>query len=296
MAEALLRPPPPVSPAGAPPPVRPFLKWAGGKAQLLAAIARRLPDRIEGTYVEPFLGGGAVFFHLRATGRLRGRVLLSDANEPLVRTWVAVRDRVEEVVAALEEHRRRHAADPRGHYYATRAADPGGEAARAARFIYLNKTCYNGLWRVNRAGGFNVPMGRYRNPPILDAGNLRAAAAALEGVGIRCETFEAALRRARAGAVAYLDPPYEPLSATANFTSYTAARFGREEQERLADACVGLRERGAFFLLSNHATPWLKRLYGARSFSVRTVAARRAINSNPGARGTVTELLVTGAP
>jgi len=284
-----------VSPAETRPPVRPFLKWAGGKAQLLAEIARDLPDRVVGTYVEPFLGGGAVFFHLRASGRIPGRVLLSDANEPLVRTWVAVRDRVEEVVAALEEHRRRHAADPRGHYYATRAAEPAGEAARAARFIYLNKTCYNGLWRVNRAGGFNVPMGRYRNPPILDADNLRAAAAALEGVGIRCETFEIALRRARAGSVVYLDPPYEPLSATANFTSYTAARFGREEQERLADACVELRRRGAFFLLSNHSTPWLKRLYGARSFTFRTVAARRAINSNPGARGTVRELLVRGA-
>jgi DNA adenine methylase len=273
---------------------RPFLKWAGGKTQLLGPIERMLPDRIEGTYHEPFLGSGAVFFHLLAEGRLRGGAVLSDANEPLVETWRAVKGRVEEVIDLLARHREAHAGDPRGHYYAVRAEEPGGPAARAARFIYLNKTCYNGLWRVNRAGRFNVPMGRYRDPPILDAENLRAAAEALRDADVLLAPFGDALRRARRGAVAYLDPPYQPLSRTASFTSYTPERFGEEDQVDLADACSALRRRGVRFLLSNHDTPWLRRLYRGRGFAVRAVPARRAINSDPKARGAVKELLVTG--
>ena len=273
------------------PSVHPFLKWAGGKTQLLGPISARLPDPVEGTYHEPFLGSGAVFFHLRAAGRLRGRAVLSDANGPLVETFEAVRDRVDEVVAALAAHRAVHSKE---HYYGVRAEVPRSPAARAARFIYLNKTCYNGLWRVNRAGAFNVPMGRYENPPILDEPNLRAASVALSGVALHHEPFAEAIARVRRGGVVYLDPPYEPLTATANFTSYTKDRFGRADQEALADGCVGLRERGAFFLLSNHDTPWLKALYRARGFSTRSIPARRAINSNPGARGAVRELLVTG--
>jgi len=273
---------------------RPFLKWAGGKTQLLGPIARDLPARIEGTYFEPFLGSGAVFFHLRAEGRVRGRAVLSDANAPLVETWRAVKGRVEEVISHLERHRAAHARDPRGHYYGVRARVPRDPAARAARFIYLNKTCYNGLWRVNRAGRFNVPMGRYRDPPILDAENLRAVSAALRSAVLLLAPFDRALRRARRGDVAYVDPPYQPLSPTANFTSYTAGRFGEEDQVALADACAGLRRRGARFLLSNHDTRWLRGIYGDRGFEVRSVPARRAINSDPSARGAVRELLVRG--
>jgi len=273
------------------PSVHPFLKWAGGKTQLLAPIGAALPDPVEGTYHEPFLGSGAVFFHLRATGRLRGRAVLSDANEALVGTFLAVRDRVDEVVAALAVHRAAHSEE---HYYGVRAATPRSPAAGAARFIYLNKTCYNGLWRVNRSGAFNVPMGRYRNPPILDEPNLRAASAALADVDLHVETFPKALARVRRGGVVYLDPPYEPLTKTANFTSYTRERFGREDQEALADGCLGLRKRGAFFLLSNHDTPWLREVYRERGFAVKSIPARRVINSDPGARGAVRELLVTG--
>ena len=273
-------------------PVRPFLKWAAGKTQLLGPIGERLPDRIAGTYVEPFLGSGAVFLHLWTTGRIRGKVVLADANAPLVEAWHAVRSDVDALVALLAAHREAHARDSAGHYYAVRAELPADPIARAARFIYLNKTCYNGLWRVNRAGKFNVPMGRYKSPPILDEGNLRAVSAALRDATIRCAPFAATLRSARAGAVVYLDPPYEPLTKTANFTSYTAERFGREDQEALADACVALRKRGAEFLLSNHDTPWLRRIYAERKFAVVSVPARRAINSDPKARGAVRELLV----
>ena len=274
------------------PAVRPFLKWAGGKTQLLAPIAAALPRLIDGAYFEPFLGSGAVFFHLRAAGRLHGPVVLSDANGPLVETWRAVQSRVGDVVEALAAHRAAHARDPRGHYYAVRAAEPREPAARAARFIYLNKTCYNGLWRVNRAGRFNVPMGRYRRPPILDEENLRAAAEALRGVEVLHEPYAPVLRRARRGDAAYLDPPYHPLSRTANFTSYTAERFGEEDQEALADLCAVLAGRGVRFLLSNHDVPMLRSLYRERGLLMTSVPARRAINSNPRARGDVGELLV----
>jgi DNA adenine methylase len=275
---------------------KPFLKWAGGKTQLLAPVAARLPERIEGTYFEPFLGGGAVFFHLRAEGRLRGAVRLSDANPLLVAAFVAVRDEPDAVIAHLEEHRARHAADARRHYYAVRADEPATPAARAARLLYLNKTCYNGLWRVNSKGRFNVPIGRYARPSILDEPNLRAASAALAGTSIRCEPFEKALAKATGGDVAYLDPPYEPLNTTSSFTAYTAARFGRDDQERLADACRRLAARGGTFLLSNSDHRFLRDLYRARGFLVETVSARRAINSVAGKRGAVKELLVRPGP
>jgi DNA adenine methylase len=273
------------------PAARPFLKWAGGKTQLLGPIAKALPAPVAGAYHEPFLGSGAVFFHLRAEGRLKGGAFLSDANAALVETFTAVRDRVDEVVDRLARHRGAHSAK---HYYEVRAAEPRSPVARAARFIYLNKTCYNGLWRVNRAGKFNVPMGRYEDPPILDEPNLRACSEALASVEIRHEGFAAALVRVAEGAVVYLDPPYEPLTTTANFTSYTKERFGRPDQEALAEACAALRDRGAFFLLSNHDTTWLRDLYRARRFSVRSVPARRAINSRASGRGAVRELLITG--
>jgi len=276
-------------------PARPFLKWAGGKTQLLDPIGRSLPARIERTYYEPFLGSGAVFFRLRAEGRLEGNVVLSDANEPLVEAWTAVQGSVDGLIDRLAAHRDAHARKGRDHYYAVRAFVPGNALDRAARFLYLNKTCYNGLWRVNGSGRFNVPMGRYVRPPILDEDNLRAASSALRGVRILPSSWDRALARARSGSVVYLDPPYEPLTATANFTSYTAAGFGREDQEALADACARLRDGGIRFLLSNHDVPWLRGLYRERGFRCRKVPARRSINSKPGARGSVGELLVDAA-
>ncbi len=271
----------------------PFLKWAGGKTQLLGPIAARLPARIEGRYFEPFLGSGAVYFHLWSEGRLGGGALLSDANRPLVETFLAVRDRVGEVIRLLEAHRAAHRRSPREHYYAVRAAEPRGAAARAARWIYLNKTCFNGLWRVNRAGRFNVPMGRYPVPSIPRAEALRAASRALGDAEVRCLPFEEALRLPRRGDRVYLDPPYAPVSATARFTSYTAGGFGPREQEALADACARLARRGVRFLLSNSDTRSLRSLYCARGFRVDSVPARRAINSVPSRRGEVRELLVS---
>lgn len=278
-----------------PAPARPFLKWAGGKTQLLAPIARLLPRAIEGTYFEPFLGGGAVFFHLRSEGRLRGGAVLSDSNEVLIETWLAVRDDTEALLDLLLAHRNAHERDARSHYYSVRAAAPTSPTERAARLLYLNKTCFNGLWRVNSRGLFNVPMGRYKRPTIHDPEALRSASAALQGVDIRCVPWHVALKRAKAnrGDAVYLDPPYVPVSRTASFTSYTAERFGPGDQEALAKACAGLATRGVPFLLSNSNSPDLRDLYKGLGLRVRSRAARRAINSKGALRGDVRELLIT---
>jgi DNA adenine methylase len=270
-------------------PAAPFLKWAGGKRQLLPEILARLPASCD-SYYEPFLGSGAVFFALAARGAFR-RAALSDRNRDLIATYLAVRDRVEEVIAELGR-----LAPDRGTYYAVRSRDPEtlSAAARAARFIYLNRTCYNGLYRVNRAGRFNVPYGRYLNPRVLDVEGLRAVAAALAGVSIRCADFEAAVAPARPGDVVYFDPPYVPVSRTASFTAYDAVPFGAAEQERLARLMHGLASRGVAALLSNAGTARARALY--RGLACDRVRARRAINSRADRRGPVAEILVRTPP
>ena len=207
----------------------PFLKWAGGKRQLLAHIEARLPERID-TYFEPFLGGAAVFFRLAARGRFR-RAVLADANPELVNCYQAVRDDVDGVIAELRKHR-----NDRALYYRVRRRDPAklSPTARAARLIYLNRCGYNGLYRVNSSGQFNVPFGSYSRPVICDEPKLRAAAAALRKVKIECDDFANTLRNVGRRDFVYLDPPYVPLSATSSFTAYAARDFGASDQERLA--------------------------------------------------------------
>jgi DNA adenine methylase len=199
---------------------RPFLKWVGGKGQLLEQFRGLLPANY-GRYFEPFLGGGAVFF-----SQTPPRAVLSDVNSELVDCYVAIRDAVEDVIEALRAHRYEKA-----HYYEVRSLDPGSLALseRAARTIFLNRTGYNGLYRVNRRGGFNVPFGRYSNPRLCDPANLRACALALRGVDIRCREFDDAVKGARRQDFVYFDPPYVPVSTTSNFTNYVAgARAPRE--------------------------------------------------------------------
>ena len=264
---------------------RPFLKWAGGKRQLLPQILERFPPSCA-TYYEPFLGSGALFFALAGRRAFR-RAVLSDRNRDLVDTYVAVRDRLDDLVAAL----RALSAD-RDSYYRIRALDPQGlgPAARAARFIYLNRTCYNGLYRVNRAGRFNVPFGRYPKPRILHEENLRAVSRALKRADLLSGDFEEATAEARGGDAIYFDPPYVPLSATARFTAYDAAPFGWEEQRRLAALMHRLAERGVFALLSNAGSGPARDLYG--SLPCDRVRARRSINSRADRRGHVAEILV----
>ena len=274
---------------------RPFLKWAGGKAKLAPLVAERAPERI-GRYHEPFLGGGAVFFALREAGRI-ARAALADGNADLIGAWRAVRDDVEGVIAALEPLAARYLeTEPLKRafvYSAVRDQRPRLPARKAARLLFLNKTCFNGLYRVNRKGRFNVPHGRYGQPAILDAERLRDASHALAGAELRAEDFEAACARAEPGDFVYLDPPYQPLSATSAFTQYTSADFGFADQQRLRDAFDGLTERGVPALLSNSAHPDIEALY--RGYAIERVPMGRSINSNGAGRKPIDELLIGNA-
>jgi len=264
----------------------PFLKWAGGKRQLLAHIEALLPERID-TYFEPFIGGAAVFFRLAAAGRFR-RAVIADANPQLVDCYKAIRDDVDEVIAQLQKYK-----NERALYYRVRRRDPAAlsQPERAARLIYLNRCGYNGLYRVNSKGLFNVPFGRYQRPLICDEPRLRAAAAALKNVKIVCGDFAKTLKNVGPDDFAYLDPPYVPLSATASFTSYARGAFGNDDQERLAAVLRGLAARKVPALLSNSDCRITRDLY--RGFdAIQRVPARRAINSVGHARGPVDEILV----
>jgi DNA adenine methylase len=263
----------------------PFLKWAGGKRQLLPRILQLAPERID-TYYEPFVGGGAVFFALTAKARFR-RAVIGDANAELVTCYTAIRDNVEAVIVALSKYRNDH-----DQYYEVRAKDPArlSPAGRAARVIFLNRCGYNGLYRVNSKGIFNVPFGRYRRPVICDQTKLRAAAEALRGVEIVCGDFATMLAAPGPGDFVYLDPPYVPISATSSFTAYAARDFGPAAQERLAEALRALSERSAPALLSNSDCLATRKLY--RGLPIERIHARRAINSVAGGRGLVSEILV----
>jgi DNA adenine methylase len=262
---------------------KPFIKWAGGKSQLLPALSRYFPPREEiGRYFEPFLGGAAVFFHLE-----HPRSFLSDSNRDLVEVYQVVQQDVEGLIEALRIHK-----NERDYFYRVRTQDPAAltPARRAARLIYLNKTCFNGLYRVNSRGEFNVPFGRYKNPTICNAVGLRLAGRALAHADISCGGFDSMLEKAQPGDFIYFDPPYHPINKTSSFTSYTSGKFGEEEQRRLAAVYAQLAERGCFVMLSNSDTPLIRELYA--DFHLHEIQANRAINSKPAGRGKITELLI----
>lgn len=303
------------------PAAEPFLKWAGGKRQLLPELRRHYPDEF-GTYFEPFLGSGAVFFDLLRHGAFdRRRAVLSDTNADVVGCCRAVRDRPEAVIAHLRRLADGHARGGTAHYYDVRdrrfnparaRLDAIGEAAAvaeayaprlAAMLIYLNRTGFNGLFRLNSRGRFNVPVGRYANPSICDETNLRRVASALERhADLRAESFERVLDHARPGDFVYFDPPYLPVSPTARFTAYTAGGFGEAAHVRLQEVVVALARRGCAVVLSNSAAPLVRQLYDrnaqARAAGLRAhlVRARRAINCLPSARGEVYEYVITNVP
>jgi len=270
---------------------RPFLKWAGGKTQLADELLARMPLNFN-AYHEPFVGSGALFFRLYRERRIKLAVL-SDINAELIDTYVAVRDAVEEVIQLLSEfpHSEKF-------YYEIREKDPWSMniPERAARMIYLNKTGYNGLYRVNRQGRFNVPFGRYKSPRYLDKDNLLAVSRALENVDILCTSFETVIERVKPGDWVYFDPPYVPLSQTSNFTSYYADGFGLQDQKRLRDVCVELSRRNVYVTLSNSDTAFIRSLYHLPHFAIDEVLANRAINCNGARRGKITELVITNYP
>jgi DNA adenine methylase len=246
-----------------------------------------LPKRID-TYFEPFIGGGAVFFALAREGRFEHAVI-ADKNPDLVAVYLALQKDVDSLIRKLRDFEHSEEA-----YYRVRGSRPRGLAARAARVIYLNKTGYNGLYRVNRSGEFNVPFGRYKNPKICDEENLRAAARALEGVTILEADFEESCTRAKKGDAVYLDPPYVPVSRTSSFTAYDRHPFGPAEQQRLLRVFGELHARDVTAVLSNSCTPATEKLY--EGWRAQRVKMARAINSRASARGPVYELLVENRP
>jgi DNA adenine methylase len=268
---------------------RPFLKWAGGKGQLLPELLPRLPATF-GAYHEPFVGGGALFFELFSAGRL-GRALLSDRNPGLIDVYTAIRDDVAGVIAALRRHR-----NDSDHFYAVRALDPAAlsPVARAARSIFLNKTCFNGLWRENASGRFNVPFGRNANPTICDEPNLRAVSRALAAAELRVADFAEVADRAAPGDLVYFDPPYVPVSASSSFTAYHKEPFGPPQQEALRDVFGALAARGVHVVLSNSDVPFVRELYA--DFRIDRIEATRSINCRADRRGAVGEVVVRGGP
>jgi DNA adenine methylase len=259
----------------------PIVKWAGGKGQLLDRLLPQLPARMN-RYFEPFAGGAALFFALAPRD-----AVLCDVNAELVNMYTVARDELTSLVRTLKPYRY-----DRERFYQVRATDPGTltPVERAARFIYLNRTCFNGLYRVNRRGQFNVPFGRYTNPRICDVPRLSAASRVLAGARVRLADFEAGAAEAKRGDFVYFDPPYVPVSRTASFTSYTAGAFGMEAQERLADTVRMLDRRGCKVMLSNSDAPVVHELY--KGFQIARVTATRNINSRAGSRGAIFEVVV----
>ena len=265
----------------------PFLKWAGGKTRLISRYIPYFPQQFK-TYYEPFIGGGAIFFYLY-NHRSNFTGFLSDINPELINTYNCVKDRVEQLIALLEEHQTRHGKE---YYYRIRAQNQGTCVEKAARLIYLNKTCFNGLYRENSKGEFNVPIGKYKNPRICNSDLLRSVSVALQFTKLQVKPFDSVLEDAKtANDFVYFDPPYYPLSSTSNFTAYSRYSFTENEQIRLRDTFTELAGRGVKVMLSNSDCPFVRELY--KDFNLYEISATRAINSNAQKRGRITELLIT---
>lgn len=267
--------------------VSPFLKWVGGKRQLAAEIEKMIPKSFS-TYYEPFIGGGAIFFSIQPK-----KAVINDYNSELINVYNVVRDYPEKLIEDLKKHKNN--AD---YFYALRSVDRDenfnklSEIQRASRVIYLNKTCYNGLYRVNKSGEFNTPFGNYKNPNIVNEPTIRAVSKHLNLNNIKMLNvdFSDSLKNIRKGSFVYFDPPYDPVSKSSNFTGYVEGGFGEPEQIRLRDKCIELDKKGVKFLLSNSDTPFVNELYSG--FNIKKVNAKRSINSDASKRGDVSEVLI----
>lgn len=263
----------------------PFLKWAGGKSQLLSQYGEFFPFTFN-NYFEPFIGGGAVFFHMM--GKYENlSATISDCNYDLINCYEVIRNQPAELIDALKNHK-----NDSDYFYSVRATDPQtlSKVERAARIIFLNKTCFNGLYRVNRKGQFNVPFGRYNNPRICDEANINAVSESLAQVRIMHSSYDKSANLAKPGDFVYFDPPYQPLSATASFTSYTENSFGLADQQRLSALFSKLAAKGCKVMLSNSDNDLVRELY--KDFRIETVKATRAINCKAEKRGQISELLI----
>lgn len=272
--------------------VAPVLKWVGGKRQLIEDIEPLIPKKIS-TYVEPFVGGAAVLFHLQPK-----KAIINDFNSELMNVYQVIKENPNDLIDILEKHK---SANSEEYYYETRALDRTSDyenlskEERAGRILYLNKTCYNGLFRVNSSGQFNAPYGKYKNPAIVNDVTIKAVSNYFNSANLKILTgdYREALKGLRKGAFVYLDPPYMPLSSSSNFTGYTENGFGYEKQVELRDECLKLNKKGIKFLQSNSYTPEILELYsGSSVFKIKVVQAKRSINSKSDKRGDVSEVLI----
>ena len=270
---------------------RPFLKWAGGKRQLLPAIAEYIPAKYT-EYYEPFIGAGAVLFSLQPK-----KSTINDTNSELINCYQVIKEQPEELLTLCQQHQENNSKE---YYYQLREQDRTDDfkdrspVERAARIIYLNKTCFNGLFRVNSSGQFNVPYGKYKNPVIADPAVIRAISTYLDRakVSILNGDFERAVAKAKKGAFIYFDPPYHPLSDTSSFTGYSINGFGKAEQIRLKELCDELSDRGCQILASNSCCTLIKSLYNDPRYKIVEVKATRAINTVSSKRGKINEVLI----
>lgn len=273
---------------------KPFVKWVGGKRQLAKQFRDMNlypPDVFNpstATYHEPFVGGGAMFFDL-----IPKKAVISDLNKELIITYKTIKNDVEKLITKLKVYKKRH---NKNFYLKIRAQNVKmlTDLSIATRFIYMNRTCFNGLYRVNRSGQFNVPMGKYDNPLICDEDNLRKVSKSLQGVKIFNEEYKQVLRRAKKGDFIYFDPPYYPVNRTSSFTSYTGAGFLKKEQEELRDTFIKLHKRGCYVMLSNSDTPFINKLYSklGKKIKINKVYASRNVNSDAKKRGKIKEVVV----
>ena len=270
---------------------KPFVKWVGGKRQLIPTLSKNFPKNY-GTYFEPFLGGGAVLFHLLSEKHSK-KYSVSDLNSDLVLAYVTIRDKVDELISSLKKHSKNYFSDQNSYYYKIRENKPKSQIEKTSRLIFLNRTCFNGLYRVNSKGKFNVPLGRYSNPNIVNEENLRAISRVLQSkkISIKCRDFSSILEDVKKGDFVYFDPPYQPVSKTANFTSYTSRDFSLEDLERLAELCHSLDSKGCNVVLSNSNTDEVKSMFD-NSWKIKEIEANRAINSDSKKRTGHSELVI----
>lgn len=267
-----------------------FLKWAGGKLQLIEQFENLFPSDFY-NYYEPFIGSGAVFFYLKSKSK-PNKVILSDTNEELINCFAVVRDKPSELIEVLLNHRKRHS---KQYYYEVRDLESErlDSVSRAARMIYLNKTCFNGLYRVNSKGEFNVPFGDYKNPSIFNRNTLYRASQMLQDAALRVMTFDKVLDFAGKDDFVYFDPPYIPLSKTSSFTRYSKSEFSIKEQNQLSEVFRALDSMGCFVMLSNSDHSLIRELYRDYDKNIVVVRAKRKINSVGSKRGAINEIVVT---
>ena len=271
---------------------KPFVKWAGGKRQLIPILTENLPTSM-GTYFEPFLGGGALLFHILIE-RNGQRCGISDLNSDLVLAYTTIRDKTEELIVSLKNHSKNYQKNSKSYYYTIRDTNPRSAIEKTSRLLFLNRTCFNGLYRVNKKGKFNVPLGRYTNPNIINEENIRSVSQVLQShrISIKCRDFGAVLEDAKKHDLVYFDPPYQPVSDTANFTSYTNKSFTTEDLKRLAKLCLKLDSKGCNVMLSNSFSQEVADIFTEKQWKLKKIAANRSINSNSKKRTGHFELLI----